>query len=71
MTKSEKKKHASPLMTELAALLNNYCMENGSNSPDFILADYLLGCLKAFDKATKRRDKWHGYIHGWKDETSV
>lgn len=37
-------------------------MENGSNTPDFMLADFLDSCLEAFDLATMRRDKWYGKI---------
>jgi hypothetical protein len=35
-------------------------MENGSNTPDFILAGYLTACIGAFDRATAERDKWYG-----------
>ena len=35
-------------------------MENQSNTPDFILAAFLTRCLRAFDLATFRRDKWYG-----------
>ena len=48
--------------TKLTALLNECCAENGSDTPDYILADYLVSCLKAFDRATNARSKWHGYI---------
>ena len=44
----------------LAALLNRYSMENGSNTPDWILANYLIACLDAFDRATQERTKWYG-----------
>jgi hypothetical protein len=46
---------------ELEGLINKYSMENGSNTPDFILAEFLWGCLKSFDKATNRRENWYGY----------
>lgn len=46
---------------ELESLINCHSMENGSDTPDFILADYLLDCLKAFDKASNRRHEWHGH----------
>ena len=42
---------------ELEALINKHSMENGSDTPDYVLADFLLDCLKAFDKATMARDK--------------
>lgn len=35
-------------------------MENGSNTPDFLLAEYLCDCLAAFDRAVSLRDKWYG-----------
>jgi hypothetical protein len=41
--------------------INKASAENGSNTPDFILAQYLAGCLKAFDKAVLSRDNWHGF----------
>jgi hypothetical protein len=46
--------------SELEALLNHHSMENGSNTPDFILADYMTSCLRSFDLAVKRRDTWYG-----------
>ncbi len=45
---------------ELKGLINKHSMENGSNTPDFILAQYLQSCLDAFDTATQRREHWHG-----------
>lgn len=44
--------------SELETIINRYSKENGSNTPDFILAEYLDDCLAAFDKASKRRTKW-------------
>lgn len=49
----------SCFMKELRDLINYYSQENGSNTPDFILAEYLDDCLKAFDKATERRSAWN------------
>lgn len=31
--------------------------ESGSNTPDFVLAEFLVGCLAAFDKAVTSREK--------------
>ena len=45
---------------ELQILLNKHSIENGSNTPDFILALYLTECLKAFDKTMIRRSAWYG-----------
>lgn len=40
---------------ELRSLINRYSIENGSNTPDYILADYLNECLCSFNRATNRR----------------
>lgn len=45
--------------TELSALLNRYSRENASNTPDYILAAYLVACLEAFDTATNLRGHWY------------
>jgi len=43
---------------ELESLINRCSMENGSNTPDFILAEYLTDCLAAFDHAIQCRHRW-------------
>ena len=43
---------------ELADLINKHSLENPSNTPDFILAQYLADCLDAFNVATNQRDGW-------------
>jgi uncharacterized protein YecE (DUF72 family) len=48
------------LSERLRCLLNQESAENGSNTPDFILAAYLLACLDAFDVAVHDRDVWYG-----------
>jgi hypothetical protein len=48
------------LSAELTPLLNKHSAENDSDTPDFILANFLLGCLAAFNEATKRREQWYG-----------
>lgn len=50
----------SDLEHELAAVLNRFCAENDSNTPDFILAEYLLACLRAWNTASVRREQWYG-----------
>ena len=47
------------LLTDIQNAINCHCSENVSNTPDFILAEYLAVCLSAFDAATIRRDKWY------------
>jgi hypothetical protein len=45
---------------ELTDLINRHSMENASNTPDFILANYLMTCLNAFAQATQQRETWYG-----------
>ena len=45
---------------KLESLLNECSMENGSNTPDFILAKYLQDCLTAFNTALQSRERWYG-----------
>lgn len=48
------------LRSELKALLNKHSAEAGSNTPDHILADFLLGCLATYDEALQARAAWYG-----------
>jgi stress-induced morphogen len=47
---------------EIKHVLNRYSQENASDTPDFILATYLLDCLAAWNKAVQRREEWYGRI---------
>jgi len=49
---------------ELTELINRHSMENGSNTPDFILAEFLRNCLVAFNNTATRRDEWYGPVPG-------
>jgi hypothetical protein len=51
---------ATGLRHELERAINRVSAENGSNTPDFILADYLTSCLAAFDRAVQERERWYG-----------
>lgn len=50
----------SRLRKDIEQSINKHSIENGSDTPDFILAEYLTDCLRAFDKATIRREEWYG-----------
>ena len=45
---------------ELRSLINRYSRENESNTPDFILAQYIEKSLLAFNQAVNSREKWYG-----------
>lgn len=49
------------LRSAIKDVLNSHSAENGSNTADFVLADYLMDCLAAFDRAAQAREKWFGY----------
>lgn len=45
----------------LKSLLNSFSKENGSNTPDYILANYLNDCLELYNKSVMARSEWYGY----------
>ena len=49
----------SSFQKELENLINAHNIEEGSDTPDFILSVFLRMCLDAFDITTKGRDKWY------------
>jgi len=42
---------------ELIRLINQYSQENKSNTPDYLLAQYMIGCLGVFEHIVKQRDE--------------
>ena len=46
------------LFRDLRDLLNRHSVEGESNTPDFILADYMLGCLQIYENTLRRRTAW-------------
>lgn len=61
------------LAEEISMVLNRHSAENGSNTPDYILAEYLLGALASWEQATKDRDRWYGIkpTPGWDNPTTT
>ena len=47
-------------LCELQELINRHSYENGSNTPDFILARFMQDCLEAFNRASNDRENWYG-----------
>ena len=45
---------------EIRQVINKWSEENPSNTPDFILARYLLNCLDTFNIAVQAREEWYG-----------
>lgn len=64
---SERIQKMSNFREALEGLINEHSLENGSDTPDFILAEFLTDSLAAFDKATQTRAGWH---HRGKEKNS-
>lgn len=43
---------------DLRFIINKNGMDSEANTPDFVLADYLMDCFSAFRVAAERRDIW-------------
>lgn len=56
MTKAKR----ADLCLTIAGCINVASAENGSDTPDFIIAEYLVDCLEALDAAVRKREKWYG-----------
>lgn len=54
-----KQMNRTEFRSELERLINRYNKESVSDTPDFILADYIISCLAAYDKAVTRRVEWY------------
>lgn len=60
-TNTYRPKKASQFKKDLTNLINVYSRENKSNTPDFILAEYMEECLLTFERIIVNRDKWHDF----------
>lgn len=45
---------------DLEGLINKHSIENGSNTPDFLLARFLMQCLDSWNASIAAREKWYG-----------
>ena len=50
------------LRKDIEDSINRNSAESGSNTPDFILAEYLMSCLSAYDIAVTSRDGWNASV---------
>lgn len=57
---SKEEARVACLVEDFAKVINTHSLENDSNTPDFILAEYLVECLFAFTRTSRRREKWYG-----------
>lgn len=59
MTKEEREKKLREFKYGVEKLINGLSLDNMSDTPDFILAEYLMRCLENFNASTRRRTKWY------------
>ena len=50
----------SEFVRDLKNVANRHSQENASNTPDFILAQFLEACLAAWNTAVQQREGWYG-----------
>lgn len=55
------KKQEKSLSDELSSLINRHSRENDSNTPDFILAGFMMMCLRAGEYLVNMREQWKEY----------
>ena len=56
--KTEDDKKYDLLVKEIAAVLNRHSVENRSNTPDFMLAEFMLGVLNVYENTLRNREQW-------------
>lgn len=47
---------------EIAAVINRYSRENVSDTPDFVLAEFLVNCLHSFEQGIASRRAFYGEV---------
>lgn len=47
---------------DLEMLINKHSLENGSDTPDFVLAEFLNGCLRVFNGGVIERERFYGRV---------
>ena len=58
--KLDNNKPVSDFQSDLRKLINRHSKENGSDTPDFILAEYLNNCLENFNNIIRKRESQKG-----------
>ena len=53
-------KVSDQFIEELTKLINKHSLENLSNTPDYMLAEYLRFCLNGINLLVNKREQWYG-----------
>lgn len=61
----------SKLEKKLTELINSESRENDSNTPDYLLSEFMMNCLDAFELASNKREVWYGVeldiLNNWEE----
>jgi hypothetical protein len=71
MTDERMTKNCKEFERDLTNLINRWSLENMSNTPDFILARYLMSCLYAYNIASNDRVSWFTSGHNIADKKEL
>ncbi|MCK9447226.1 hypothetical protein M0Q50_10285 [bacterium] len=52
-------KDVEKFKVDLEHLINKHSIENGSNTPDFIIAEYLINCLLNYNDIIRAREEYY------------
>lgn len=53
------------IIRDFAAVINRHSLENESDTPDRILAEFLYDTLQSFNKTVVARRDWYGLPNEW------
>ena len=61
----------SALEKQLSDLINCVSREQDSNTPDFLLAEFMVRCLEVFELTSNKREVWYGVeldiLNNWEE----
>ena len=56
----EERQDYQEIVRDLAKVINKYSLEQESQTPDYILAEYMLKSLSDLNRLMRDRDYWYG-----------
>ena len=59
MVTIEERQDYQEIVRDIARVLNKYSLEQESNTPDYILAEYILKSLSDLNRLMRDRDYWY------------
>lgn len=63
----EQQEQKLPFKRQLEALINSHSIENQSNTPDWLLTEFIMDCLSAFNRTAIKRDE----LREWYSESDI